>query len=74
MFQETHIMQKFDSDFYGSNLKISLVSYLRCEMNFTSLDDLIVQIKQDIQNAEQILESNDSQKVKVDPYFSVKML
>lgn len=65
-------MHKFDTDFYGSNLKISLVGYLRGEKNFTSLDDLIAAINQDIQNAEEILASDESKKVKSNAYFTVQ--
>lgn len=57
-------MHKFDNDFYGSSLKICLIGYLRGEMNFSSLDDLIKQIKQDINNAEQKLEETDAQRLK----------
>ncbi|KOB76576.1 hypothetical protein OBRU01_06012 [Operophtera brumata] len=69
---ETHIMHKFEGDFYGSILKISLLGYLRGEKNFSSLDDLIEAIKQDIANAEQSLETPDAQNVKCNEYFTTK--
>ncbi|KAH9368087.1 hypothetical protein HPB48_013725 [Haemaphysalis longicornis] len=34
---ETHIMHKFDQDFYGSMLKVVVLGYLRNEKNFGSL-------------------------------------
>ena len=37
LFQETHIIYTFPSDFYGSNLKVCVAGYLRPEKNFTSL-------------------------------------
>ncbi|KAI8437621.1 hypothetical protein MSG28_011880 [Choristoneura fumiferana] len=64
MSVETHVMHKFDNDFYGSNLKICLIGYLRGEMNFNSLDDLIKQIERDINSAEQKLEETDAQLLK----------
>lgn len=57
-------MHKFDSDFYGSNLKIALVGYLRGELNFDSLQGLITQIKQDIQDADQKLDQPEALDVK----------
>lgn len=69
MFQETHILHKFDKDFYGSQLKIGLVGYLRGEKNFNSLEELINEIKQDISNAEKLLEQPDAQNIKNDKYF-----
>nr|XP_054927087.1 riboflavin kinase-like isoform X2 [Dermacentor andersoni] len=35
---ETHIMHKFDQDFYGAMLKVVVLGYLRPEKNFGSLD------------------------------------
>ncbi|KAM3961237.1 riboflavin kinase isoform 1-T2 [Aphomia sociella] len=63
MSVETHIIHKFEEDFYGSNLKISIVGYLRGEKNFNSLDELIEAIKLDIANAEKYLENPESQNL-----------
>ena len=38
--QETHIMHKFDCDFYGSTLRICIVGFIRPEENFKSLGRL----------------------------------
>lgn len=65
-------MHKFQGDFYGSNLRIALVGYLRGEKNFSSLDELIEAIKQDIANANNSLESPDSQHHKTNEYFSTQ--
>lgn len=62
-------MHKFNGDFYGSNLKVSLIGYLRGEKNFKSLDDLIEAIKQDIKNAEDALELPEAQLVKANTFF-----
>lgn len=72
LFQETHIMHKFESDFYGSCLKIGILGYLREEKNFDSLDALIEQIKNDIANAEEQLEKPDAQKVTTHSFFHNK--
>ena len=36
-FQETHIINKFESDFYGQWLKTIICGFIRPEANFTSL-------------------------------------
>ena len=35
--QETHIIHKFDEDFYGAELSIVVLGYLRPEKNYPSL-------------------------------------
>lgn len=70
LFQETHIMHKFEKDFYGSKLKIALVGYLRGEKNFNSLDALIEAINQDIENAKQNLKSVSSLNLKSHKFLS----
>lgn len=67
---ETHILHTFENDFYGSELKIIMVGYIRPEKDFTSLDELIETIKEDIRTADNVLESNASLKLyKDDPFF-----
>nr|CAB3265560.1 riboflavin kinase [Phallusia mammillata] len=45
---ETHIMHDFGGDFYGSILKLIILGYIRPEQNFTSIDNLISAIHNDI--------------------------
>ncbi|XP_026332132.1 putative riboflavin kinase [Hyposmocoma kahamanoa] len=71
MSVETHLMHEFDSDFYGSNLKIVLVGYLRDELNFDSQGSLIAQINEDIQNADQKLDLPEAKEIK-NQYFYKK--
>uniref|UniRef100_A0A1L8EI26 riboflavin kinase n=1 Tax=Haematobia irritans TaxID=7368 RepID=A0A1L8EI26_HAEIR len=67
---ETHILHPFKRDLYGCLLKVCIVGYLRPEENFKSLDDLINCIKRDIAQAEELLESNESNKqLKNHKYF-----
>ncbi|KAJ0172230.1 hypothetical protein K1T71_012203 [Dendrolimus kikuchii] len=70
MSVETHIIHKFEDDFYGSQLKIALAGYLRGEKNFDSLDGLIEAIKQDIENANQNLKSTSALNLKNHQFFS----
>lgn len=48
---EVHILHEFDEDFYGKELRIIILGYLRPEKNFKSLDDLIEAIRNDINQA-----------------------
>ena len=36
ILQETHILHEFREDFYGSQLSVCMVGYIRNEMNFSS--------------------------------------
>ncbi|XP_049884991.1 putative riboflavin kinase [Pectinophora gossypiella] len=74
MSVETHIMHKFSSDFYGANLKIAIVGYLRGEKNFDSLDDLIIAIKQDIADGEDRLEEPDARLVRNHSFFTTEVV
>ncbi|XP_039760009.1 putative riboflavin kinase [Pararge aegeria] len=67
---ETHVMHDFGRDFYGSNLKICMVGYLRPEMNFNSVDSLIETIKNDIKNADELLDVPEAIKLKDHDFFT----
>ncbi|XP_039282094.1 riboflavin kinase [Nilaparvata lugens] len=67
---ETHILHEFDSDFYGSNLKICIVDYIRPEMDFNSVDELIDMIKNDISTAKERLTQPQYEKYRTHPFFS----
>ncbi|VDP09632.1 unnamed protein product [Soboliphyme baturini] len=45
---ETHILHKFEKDFYGSFLKSLIIGYIRPMKSFGSLDELIQAIRSDI--------------------------
>lgn len=36
-FQETHIIHSFENDFYGSELSVVILGFIRPEKNFPSL-------------------------------------
>lgn len=69
-FQETHVIHKFDADFYGSNLKIAIVGYLRGEKNFETLEELINAIKKDIADGERKLEEPDTKEIRSNSFFT----
>ncbi|KAL7748501.1 riboflavin kinase [Sorochytrium milnesiophthora] len=48
---EVHIMHSFGQDFYGQELRIVVLGYIRDEKNYTSLEALIEDINTDIRVA-----------------------
>ncbi|KAL1501796.1 hypothetical protein ABEB36_007055 [Hypothenemus hampei] len=67
---ETHLMHKFDSDFYGEELRIVILGYLRPEMQFDNLNDLIKTIENDINQAKDVLDKPELAVYKADNFFS----
>lgn len=67
---ETHLLHKFDDDFYGKELRVAMLGYLRPEKNFASLDELIKAIDDDINQAKSELDRPDLAAFKTNPYFS----
>ncbi|KDD75876.1 riboflavin kinase [Helicosporidium sp. ATCC 50920] len=45
---ETHIMHTFDRDFYGKELHVMILGYLRPELKFSGLDALVARIEKDV--------------------------
>ncbi|XP_077993572.1 riboflavin kinase-like [Glandiceps talaboti] len=71
---ETHIMHKFEDDFYGSVLSIIMVGYVREEKNFNSLDELIKEIQSDIAEAGSQLDKPENIEFKTSNFFKQKEL
>lgn len=67
---ETHILHKFDGDFYGANLKLVILGHIRPERDFLSLDDLINEIHNDIAIAESKLDNNELDKYRKHIFFT----
>ncbi|RUS87140.1 hypothetical protein EGW08_005072 [Elysia chlorotica] len=66
---ETHIIHKFDSDFYGDIMKIIVLGYMRPMCDFPSLGSLIEAIHRDIEVASKHLDTEESLQFKNDPFF-----
>lgn len=62
---ELHIIHKFDSTFYGAQIKFSFLGYIRPELDYTTKEDLIKDINLDIHIAKKILDT--------EPYKSLKI-
>lgn len=67
---EVHLLHKFENDFYGSQIKVIFLGYIRPEQNFTSEEELIKAIKNDIAFAEQHLQQADLNAYKNHKYFT----
>ncbi|XP_050438013.1 riboflavin kinase [Adelges cooleyi] len=66
---EIHILHEFKEDFYGSNLRIIVVGYVRPEMDFDSVDDLIKTIHSDIDIAKKQLDQKSCRTFSKDHFF-----
>ena len=55
---EVHIID-FDKQIYGDQLSIEWVHYIRSEMKFNGINELVAQINKDKEEAKQILASSD---------------
>ncbi|XP_074137503.1 riboflavin kinase [Sminthopsis crassicaudata] len=66
---ETHIIHTFKEDFYGEILNIVITGYIRPEKNFSSVDDLISAIQDDIEEAKRQLDLPEHLKLKEDNFF-----
>ncbi|XP_050510620.1 riboflavin kinase [Diabrotica virgifera virgifera] len=66
---EVHVLHEFDSDFYGKEIRIVILGYLRQEKNFNSLESLIDAIKDDINQAREKLDAANYISYKTNSYF-----
>lgn len=55
---ETHVIHKFEEDWYDYQLRLMICGRIRGETNFTSLQALIDAIWQDVEDAKMLLESD----------------
>ncbi|KAF4396373.1 hypothetical protein G4B88_019173 [Cannabis sativa] len=66
---EPWLLHDFDEDFYGEDLRLVIVGYIRPEANFSTLDSLIAKIHEDRKIAERALDLPLYSKFKDDPYL-----
>ncbi|CAK9806157.1 Riboflavin kinase [Anthophora plagiata] len=67
---EVHLLHKFENDFYGKCIKVIFVDYIRPERDFTSEEELIRAIHDDIAFAEEQLQQSDKLAYKDDQFFT----
>ncbi|KAH7916772.1 riboflavin kinase [Hygrophoropsis aurantiaca] len=70
MTAEIHIMHDFKSDFYGHDMKVLVLGYIRPELDYTSREALIDDIETDKRVALQSLNRPGYQKFATDPFFT----
>ncbi|XP_074331399.1 bifunctional riboflavin kinase/FMN phosphatase-like [Apium graveolens] len=66
---EPWLLHEFDDDFYGKELYLAIVGYIRPEANFPSLESLVEKIHEDRTVAEAALELPFYAKYKEDSYL-----
>ncbi|KAF9543039.1 riboflavin kinase [Mortierella hygrophila] len=66
---EVHIMHNFHRDFYGDELRVVVLGYIRPELDYTTLEALIEDINIDIEVAHRSLERPEYAAFKEDPLF-----
>ncbi|XP_074272140.1 bifunctional riboflavin kinase/FMN phosphatase [Silene latifolia] len=67
---EPWLLHEFEDDFYGEELRLVVVGYIRPEANFPSLESLIAKIHDDRRVAETALELPIYSKCRDDPYLT----
>ncbi|KAL3345412.1 hypothetical protein AABB24_024399 [Solanum stoloniferum] len=70
---EPWLLHDFNEDFYGEELHLVVVGYIRPEANFLSLEALIAKIHEDRKIAERALELPQYLKYKDDPYLKISL-
>lgn len=67
---EVHLLHKFENDFYGKQIKVIFTGYIRPEKDFTSTEELIKEIKNDIAIADKELQKPELSVYKNHTFFS----
>lgn len=66
---EAHILHEYRDDFHGSTVKLLILGFIRPEVKFSGLQDLVNRIKADIGLAKGQLQSPELEGHKIDPFF-----
>ncbi|EZA58624.1 riboflavin kinase [Ooceraea biroi] len=66
---EVHLLHEFQNDFYGEELKVIITGYIRQEKDFSSEEELVKAIKNDIAIADERLEEPTVNKLKDDDFL-----
>lgn len=70
---EPWLLHDFDEDFYGEELHLVIVGYIRAEANFPTLESLIAKIHEDRKIAETALDLPLYSKYRDDPYLRISV-
>ena len=66
---EIHILANFESDFYGAELSLIILGFIRPEYDYVSKDALVEDIREDIRVARRSLEWEGYQDCKGDGWL-----
>ena len=64
-----HILHHFSEDFYGKEMRIAMLGFIRPEYNYTSLESLIDDIETDKRVSKNSLDRPGYTKYLQDPFF-----
>ena len=67
---ETHLLHVFSEDFYGEELRVCIVGFLREEKKFPNEEELVVAIHEDIDEAKRLTLDPANQEYKNHSFFS----
>ncbi|KOC65476.1 Riboflavin kinase [Habropoda laboriosa] len=67
---EVHLLHKFENDFYGKQIKVIIMDYIRPEKDFTSVEELMKAIQNDIAVAKKQLQQSDKITYKDNAFFT----
>ncbi|KAK9457791.1 riboflavin kinase-domain-containing protein [Dipodascopsis uninucleata] len=67
---EVHIVHKFKEQFYGADIKIAVLGYIRPESNFVSKEALIEEIMNDIRIAKEKLAKAEYATIAQNAFFT----
>eukprot|EP00050_Salpingoeca_kvevrii_P015789 m.50072 g.50072 ORF g.50072 m.50072 type:complete len:168 (+) comp6516_c0_seq1:1206-1709(+) len=68
---EVHIIRQYDEDFYGADMRVRVLGFIRPEQNFDSLESLIAAINNDIRIAKEKLAAPEALELKKTPAFFI---
>ena len=66
---EIHILANFDKDFYGAELSLIILGFIRPEYDYVSKDALVEDIREDIRISQRSLARDAYQACKDDPWL-----
>lgn len=66
---EVHVLHEFKKDFYGSQMAISILGFIRPEYDYVSVESLIEDIRTDIEVTKTSLKREKWEKGAGDPYL-----
>lgn len=69
MKQEVHVLHDFTADFYGADMAISILGFIRPEYDYVSVESLIEDINEDIEVTKRSLARGGYAKYKEDGFL-----